>query len=874
MKLLKSGIRNSRWLAVLAVVLLVSVAGYVILSNQTGEADQAVSGTVVQAIGKVRIRQEPSVAANRVGELDWGESARIRGVDVSGLWYRIEADGIEGWAAVDWFVPAENQQARSADEPLTSPTGVVVRATDGVRIRAQPSLAGARLGVLPWGERAAVLSISQNGEWYQIDYNGIVGWSASQWLQVEDGDLNSVSQIAPQTYIRALGNVRIRATPSLDGEIISMIYTGNHALVLGTDASGQWHQIEFMGVVGWSSAQWFEADPEYVESGTLAEASPAQVDPGTVLVQTGEELVQLFQNPDTSGASVGAIANRGRVTLIEADESGDWYLVERNGLFGWVQSGPFETTGQVLAAVPEVPAPPAQAEVVAIQTALVEAQFNDVPIRDNPTTGGEILVWLERGDQATVVGTDVDGDWYRLQVGDAEGWARLIWFALVESEAPPEAILAADLLQVVSQFDDVPLRAVPETNGEILVWLQAGDQATLLGTDENGNWYNLQVGETVGWAHSIWFAAAEAEDMLQVVSQFDDVPLRESPETNGELLIWLQSGDQAALLEIDASGDWYRLQLGDVTGWAHSIWFAELDAEADADAATEAESGAAAFDAFEVQAQFNDIPLQSQPATGSEILVWMARGDQAVAVEADESGHWYRLEFGDEVGWARSIWFDEVEASLPELSQQVEAQFNDIPLQTLPETGSGILVWLQRGDQAAVLNLDETGEWYRLQFGEVTGWARSIWFGALDLDLPTDDAQQVTSQFDDVPLRASPDTNGEIVVWLATGDQGMVLETDESGDWYRLQVGDVAGWAHTIWFTADEEPQGTSFEVISSGTAVRIQEEPDTTSFTMDVIRRGEVAQVLAVDETGMWYQIDFGGIVGWSAAEWFELVQ
>ena len=171
------------------VAALVLVAGlvFVIFSNRTGTADFALNGTVVQTIGNVRIREQPNVSADRLGALDWGQSARITGVDSSGLWYRVEADGLEGWAAADSFIIADAAPAQVDAASVNSPTGVVVRALDNAGVRPDPSLQSERLSVIPWGGYAALLAVSEGGQWYQIEYDGVVGWSAADWLQVETG---------------------------------------------------------------------------------------------------------------------------------------------------------------------------------------------------------------------------------------------------------------------------------------------------------------------------------------------------------------------------------------------------------------------------------------------------------------------------------------------------------------------------------------------------------------------------------------------------------------------------------------------------------------------------------------------------------------
>ena len=63
----------------------------------------AASGTAV-ALAPVRLRFAPTLAAPRMGLVDWGDVVVIRGVDSTGNWWLVDYDGTSGWVANEWFV--------------------------------------------------------------------------------------------------------------------------------------------------------------------------------------------------------------------------------------------------------------------------------------------------------------------------------------------------------------------------------------------------------------------------------------------------------------------------------------------------------------------------------------------------------------------------------------------------------------------------------------------------------------------------------------------------------------------------------------------------------------------------------------------------
>ena len=674
------------------------------------------------------------------------------------------------------------------------------------------------------------------------------------------GDVDSVEPQQTNQYIRALANVRIRSNPSLDGEILSMIYAGSYAQVLDTDQSGDWYRINHNGLIGWSASAYFELDPDYLppdapaQTDTEPEAAVVSlIQPGTVLTQGGADLVQIFEQPDETSSTLGVVRNRGQVVLLTTDADGVWYQVARDEIYGWVLGEFFVSTGEVLS---EVPVPPAADAESAPE--VVEVRFGEVALRAEPETDAEVILWLRAGDQAEILEIDETGAWYRLGSGGAVGWAQVLWFDDVIPEPPQYA------REVEAQYDDVPVRVSPMNSGDVVKNLGRGEVVIVLETVESGEWYLLHLGDGIGWSRSILFTDYVPDppaDAPQVQAQYDDVPLRVAPSYSGGFVTSVNRGDVATVVELDPTGAWYRLNTGDAIGWSRTGLFAEYIPDPPEDAR-------------QVEALYTDIPLRQSPSTKADVIRSLVRFEVVRVIDMDTTGMWYRLHAGDAIGWARTGLFADYIPDPPADARQVEALYADVAVRQAPSQNSPLVTTLNRGDVVAVLESDGSGDWLLLHLGDAIGWARSLLFADY-IPEPSADAQQVQAQYDAVPIRVNAAVNAEEVVSLQRGDIAAVLEISADSSWYLLRYKDDIGWARSVWFVA-VEPKAAGIhpgsKVVSEWTAVRIQEEPDANSFIMDVVRRGESAVVVGIDESGLWYQIEFEGLTGWVAAEWFAL--
>jgi uncharacterized protein YgiM (DUF1202 family) len=176
-----------------------------------GEAEEELP-TVEIPTGGVNVRSGPGLSFDLLGRLDEGEVAEIVGKSEAEDWWQINYEAAEdglGWitAALVDFSEAEAETTipvvivSNEDDIFPSPTPTptpltvagLVEATDAINVRAEPSIEGTVVGGFYLGETADVVAISEDGEWWQIEYeDGPEGlaWVAVEFVRFQGNEAN------------------------------------------------------------------------------------------------------------------------------------------------------------------------------------------------------------------------------------------------------------------------------------------------------------------------------------------------------------------------------------------------------------------------------------------------------------------------------------------------------------------------------------------------------------------------------------------------------------------------------------------------------------------------------------------------------------
>lgn len=102
---------------------------------------------------------------------------------------------------------------------------------------------GTVLGTIPNG--SIIYLIDYNAGWYQVSYNGKIGWIYGDYISaIPSGKYVTVANATA---------LNIRSGPSTTNSILGVLTTSQYATVLGYSADGKWCNISYNGIQGWSS---------------------------------------------------------------------------------------------------------------------------------------------------------------------------------------------------------------------------------------------------------------------------------------------------------------------------------------------------------------------------------------------------------------------------------------------------------------------------------------------------------------------------------------------------------------------------------------------------------------------------------------------
>jgi uncharacterized protein YraI len=239
--------------------------------------------TIVNAGGDgVNVRAGASVTSGIITTILEGTTVQILDGPVWGddgsSWVYISLDGVSGWVHSNFVGTGSSGSVETVRTTNVSWTAYV-SGTDnsGLRIRTAATLDSDTLAVIPEGAAVNILAgdiYSADGSaWYNVEFEGIVGYSMAWYLSETAPVYSEPVQEAPVVEqvvndgalwagARAMvsgtggGGINLRYEAGYNGGVVTVIGEGAVVVVIDGpywDGSGSpWYQVEFSGMVGWA----------------------------------------------------------------------------------------------------------------------------------------------------------------------------------------------------------------------------------------------------------------------------------------------------------------------------------------------------------------------------------------------------------------------------------------------------------------------------------------------------------------------------------------------------------------------------------------------------------------------------------------------
>lgn len=207
--------------------------------------------------------------------------------------------------------------------------------------------------------------------------------------------------------------------------------------------------------------------------------------------------VRLRKEPSTEAKIITLMEKGKKVEVL--GESNGWYQVKCGNNNGWVLATLIDcfetvqtvsttvatTTEAVDATIGNITAE----DVVTAETEIkiVAVTGSTVNLRKEPTTDSTVVGKVVEGDNLIVVETVSNGEWYKVQFGDIEGYV----FAELVTEDVNE-------IKGTGKINDtVNFRSEPTTDATVISKLKPGTSVTVL--DTQNEWYKILCNDQEGW---------------------------------------------------------------------------------------------------------------------------------------------------------------------------------------------------------------------------------------------------------------------------------------------------------------------------------------------------------------------------------------
>ncbi len=185
--------------------------------------------------------------------------------------------------------------------------------------------------------------------------------------------------------------VRLRKEPSTDSKIITLLEKGKNVEVISKENG--WYNVKVGNYTGWV------AENLLLTENTVSASQPTENESLTILAVTGDS-VNLRQGPTTQTLIVGKVVAGDNLVSYGKTDDGLWYKVKFGDTEGYIYAEYVTTDANKI---------------------IGEGTINDgVNFRKGPSTSSEIISTLTASSKVTITG--YEGEWYKVLVGEQEGW--------------------------------------------------------------------------------------------------------------------------------------------------------------------------------------------------------------------------------------------------------------------------------------------------------------------------------------------------------------------------------------------------------------------------------------------------------------------
>lgn len=144
--------------------------------------------TATVITGRLNVRNQPDpFTGDILTRVSQNQTFPALARNPSSTWVKINANGVIGWVN-NTYVVVEDLPALPIERDGTETTGYQVTATPyTVNIRTGPGTQFRDIANFNQGDTARVIGRNADATWWQIEYDGIVGWTSARFARIDAG---------------------------------------------------------------------------------------------------------------------------------------------------------------------------------------------------------------------------------------------------------------------------------------------------------------------------------------------------------------------------------------------------------------------------------------------------------------------------------------------------------------------------------------------------------------------------------------------------------------------------------------------------------------------------------------------------------------
>lgn len=319
---------------------------------------------------------------------------------------------------------------------------------------------------------------------------------------------------------------------------------------------------------------------------------------------------------------------------------------------------------------------------------LATSNVDKLNLRSNPNTASAVVGQVNKGAKLTVTGKS--GDWYKVQFGNQGAWVAG-WLVSVTDTTVSRSATGNTVQGKVAAVTAASLniRSGPGTNFDVAAKAKQGDKLPVLA--QQGDWYQVQVGNVKGWVAN-WLVTvqnapapapanpAPASGSKVAIVTADSLNIRSGPGTSFGINGNAKKGDR---LPVTAqNGDWHKVQVGNVTGWVAN-WLVSIHT---APSPAPAQPNNTASQVAVINA--DNLNLRGGPGTQHNVAGQVSRGIRLPIIS--RSGDWYQVrQANGSTAWVAAWLVSVVDQPEPPPPANADHGWLPSPGTNNGETGSG-----------------------------------------------------------------------------------------------------------------------------------------------------------------------------------------